>query len=89
MSKEIVKTNTELETLQSKWTTLSENLLTYRAQVRGGVLKQTHLIKQTKREIARTIQALEHQSYVEAISNWLALYADVEGKTDVAEEVAK
>ena len=82
MTEETIKTNTELETLQSKWNTLSENLITYKAQVRAGALKQTHLIKQTKREIARTIQALEHHAYVNAINNWLALYADNESEEE-------
>ncbi len=77
-----MKTNSIIETLQNKLSTLSGDLLTYKAQGRAGALKENHLIKQTRKEIARTLQALEQASFEEALQNWLSMCEETQAHTD-------
>lgn len=72
--------------LKEQISILKDNLLTYKMQARGGALKTIHLIKATRRDIARATQALAHEEFMHTLSLWLQ---EMDSKCEVgAEECA-
>ncbi len=72
----------EMQSLSEKAAVLKNNLITYKAQSRAGALKQSHLIKETRRELARTLHALQHEEFMHAFSTWLS---DMEAQCNTQE----
>lgn len=66
----------DTKTLLEQKSTLQENLVGLKAQARSGTLKQPHLIKATKRDLARVTQALEYQANTQQFLDFLKAYED-------------
>lgn len=62
----------KIQELKEQVSILKDNLLTYKMQARGGALKTTHLIKITRRDIARILHTIQQEEYLQAFSMWLA-----------------